>query len=149
MDIVEPLGPCQILQVLPFPAFTNEYDLNVVDVDTGKSRMLIANNRTGDLTYNQADSSLWGIQHHNGQSSLVRIGTPHDSWDVIHEIIVFPYGRDMFDIDISPDGQWLTGTLIEISGQSRLVRMSVSGLMEGNAGYDVLYEFTQTAPANQ
>ena len=123
-------------------------DLNVVDVNTGKSTRLIDDYRTGDLAFNRADRSLWGMQHHNGRSTLVRIAEPHDSWDVISDVMVLPFGRDMFDIDISPDGKWVTGTVTEINGQSRLIRMNTLDLMAGEGGYDVLYEFTQTAPGN-
>ncbi|MCK4510702.1 hypothetical protein KAW64_03135, partial [bacterium] len=55
-------------------------DLHAVDVDTGESRLLSKNCRTGDLAFNRADGSIWGIQHHEGKSRLVRFPAPYDRW---------------------------------------------------------------------
>ena len=41
-------------------------DINAIDVDTGKKRRLLTDARIGDLAFNQADKSLWGIRHQNG-----------------------------------------------------------------------------------
>ena len=111
-------------------------DLNVVDLDTGKSRMLIENNRVGDLAFNRADRSLWGVQHHNGHSTVVRIEEPWDSWEHMQELFVLPFGRELFDIDVSHDGQYFTGAMIEIDGSSRLVRMRVEDLMMGDPAFE-------------
>ena len=123
-------------------------DLNSVDIQSGKTTRLISNYRTGDIVFNRADRSIWGIQHHNGESILIRIAEPHDSWDTMRDIMVLPYGRDLFDLDISADGEWLTAAMIEITGSVKLIRMNIPEAMAGGAGYDVLYEFTNTAPAN-
>jgi hypothetical protein len=123
-------------------------DLNVVDIRTGKHKKLLANNRTGDLVFNRADGTIWGVQHHNGISSLVRFLPPYDSWDNVETIMEAPFGRDVYDIDISPDGEWLTASMVEIDGSSRLVRVSIPALLAGDAGYDVLWQFPKTAPAN-
>lgn len=123
-------------------------DLNCVDVTTGESRMLIENYRTGDLAFNRADRSLWGVQHHNGRSTLVRIEPPYDDWGLIRDVLLIPFGKDLFDIDVSPDGRWLTGSLNEVTGGAVLVRFEVEKLLSGDGGYDVLWEFPKTAPAN-
>ncbi len=123
-------------------------DLNAVSVDGGKPRMLLEDFRTGDLAFNRADKSLWGVQHHNGLSRLVRLEPPYDSWERLEGVLELPFGRDLFDIDISPDGEYLTGSLIEISGRQRLVRMPIAALRSGDSGYEVLYEFANYSPAN-
>ena len=56
-------------------------DVNAVDLDTGKKTVLAENIRTGDLAFNRADRSLWGVQHHNGLSTLVRFADPYQGWD--------------------------------------------------------------------
>ena len=48
-------------------------DLNVVDCNTARSRMLIKDARVGDLAFNRSDRSLWGIRHDLGFSTIVRI----------------------------------------------------------------------------
>jgi len=119
--------------------------LNCVDVATGKSRVLIPESRTGDLAFDRADKSLWGVEHNDGLSTLVRIPPPYDFKEMI---LPLKYGKDLFDIDVSPDGRQLTASLIEINGRQRLVRMWVDSLRNGNYTYDVLYEFENNSPQN-
>jgi hypothetical protein len=109
---------------------------------------LITNCRVGDLTFCRADSILWGVQHHNGFSTIVRIAAPYDDWNTILPVMEFRYGTDVFDLDVSPDGKTLTGSMLEINGAVKLVRFDTTELLRGQAGYTVLYEFTNTAPAN-
>jgi len=123
-------------------------DLNAVDLDTKKHRVLLKNIRTGDLAFDQADSSVWGVQHHNGLSTLVRIAPPYTSWDDITQVLTIEYGKDLFDIDVSPDGEWLTAAMIEVSGRRRLIRMRIEDLLAGSAEYEVLHEFKDNSPSN-
>jgi hypothetical protein len=123
-------------------------DVNAVDLASGKKRVLAENIRTGDLAFNKADRSLWGVQHHNGMSSLVRLAHPYRGWDDLSQVLTLTYGKDLFDIDISPDGRYLTGSLIEVSGRQRLIRMEIEDLLAGDSGYQVLYEFANNSPAN-
>ncbi len=123
-------------------------DLNAIDLRTNEAKRLITNCRIGDLTFCRGDSILWGVQHHNGFSTIVRIAPPYDAWNKILPIMEFKYGTDVFDLDVSPDGKTLTGSMLEITGAVKLVRFDVADLMRGQAGYSVLYEFTNTAPAN-
>ncbi|MBN2564888.1 MAG: hypothetical protein JXB46_04175 [Candidatus Eisenbacteria bacterium] len=120
-------------------------DLHALDIRTGRSSLLAENCRIGDLAFNRADGSLWGVQHHEGKSRLVRFPPPYKHWQ---EVLVLRYGKDMFDIDISPDGEFLTASLVEISGRQRLIRMSMTALMSWDPSYDVLWEFEDNAPAN-
>ncbi len=123
-------------------------DLNAVNVDTGEVKELIKSARIGDLAFDRGDKSLWGVRHNNGVSTLVRVSPPYDTWDTITEVLVLPFGKDLFDIDVSPDGQYLTGSIIEVTGRQRLVRMKLADLIEGNSPYEVLYEFADNSPAN-
>lgn len=123
-------------------------DLNAVNVDTGVQERLLDNNRTGDLAFNRSDRSLWGVQHHNGFSTLVRIDPPYNDWSLVREVLQMPYGKDIYDIDISPDGKYVTYTMVEISGRSFLVRMHIPDLLAGDGSYEVLWEFPKTAPLN-
>jgi len=123
----------------------NWRDLNVLNRATGKSTRVIRDFRAGDLTFNRADKSLWGVRHHNGISSLVRVVPPYRFWNGVYE---FPYGKDIFDIDISPDGQWLTASLVEVTGMQKLVRFSVPALLKGDGTFEVLHDFEYSSPAN-
>jgi len=123
-------------------------DLHRVDPRTGEDRVLIKNYRTGDLAFSASDKTLWGIQHHNGKSTIVRILPPYDSWDNIQELTRMPFGRDIYDIDISPDGKYLSAAMSEIDGTVRLVRMETVALLQGDNAFEVLYQFDKTGPAN-
>jgi hypothetical protein len=120
-------------------------NLNRVDVATGKTEVLCKPSRTGDLAYNRADHSLWGVQHHGGLVRLVRFLPPYADWQ---EIVVFNPRRDFFDLDISHDGKWLSGTMVDVSGQARLVRMEIERLLAGEVDYEVLWQQHKASPAN-
>jgi hypothetical protein len=120
-------------------------DLRIIDLKTGKSRMLQEDARIGDLVFNYADSSLWGIKHFNGISTIVRIPPPYTKWNQIYS---WPYGTTMYDIDISPDGDRLSGALALISGRQKLITMEISNLMAGDTTYTSLIDFGFKNPAN-
>jgi hypothetical protein len=120
-------------------------DLNEVDLATGKHRILLKDCRVGDLVVHPVDRSLWAVQHHDGLSSIVRIPPPYDKWE---NLVTLDYGRDLFDLDISPDGQLLSATLIEINGRQRLVTMQTEKLRGSDSSFEVLHEFPDNSPAN-
>jgi hypothetical protein len=120
-------------------------DINELDLATGRTRRLLENCRTGDLVLNPADQSLWGVQHHDGRSSIVRIPPPYAGWQILTTL---PYGKDVFDLDIAPDGKSVSAAIIEINGRQRLVRLDTAKLLQGDSSYEVLYEFEDNAPEN-
>ncbi|MFQ5753968.1 MAG: hypothetical protein ACE5HI_18430, partial [bacterium] len=120
-------------------------DLNAVNLKTHKSKLLMKDVRTGDLAFNSTDRSIWGVRHFNGLSTLVRIPPPYNQWN---QIYTFPYGHDIFDIDISPDGSIITSALVEPSGRQKLIKMDVAKLMDGETSYDILFDFENSLPAN-
>ncbi|HET7041101.1 MAG TPA: hypothetical protein VFI13_03745, partial [Gemmatimonadales bacterium] len=127
---------------------TNNADwrhLLAYDMRTGRSRVLQRNARIGDLVFSAADSSLWGVRHDNGFSTIVRVPYPYDDWAQVQTL---PYGRDIFDLDISPDGKTLIGSQGEIDGSLRLVRMDVPALLAGDTTHQVLFEFGNWSPSN-
>jgi hypothetical protein len=119
--------------------------LHVVNVGTGDGRELLHDARIGDLAFDRADGSLWGVQHHNGYSTLVRIPPPYDVWT---EVLPMKYGKDLYDLDISSDGSLLTASMIEISGRQQLIAMHIDNLRAGDPSYEVLYEFENCSPMN-
>jgi hypothetical protein len=115
-------------------------DLNELDLVTGRRRQLLKNCRTGDLAVNPADQSIWGIQHHNGRSTLVEIPPPYDHW---RSVLTLDYGRDIFDLDISPDGKTLSASMIDVTGREQLVTI---GLADRHVA--ILHEFENNSPLN-
>ena len=128
---------------------TNNADwrnLCALDLATGRSRVLLRNARIGDLAFDVADRSLWGVRHDNGFSTLVRLAPPYHEWNQIQTL---PYGRDLFDLDISPDGSTLIASMSEISGSQKLVRLDVAALRaKAAATPEVLSEFGDWPPSN-
>ena len=127
---------------------TNNADwrhLVALDLTTGRSTVLLRNARIGDLVFNPADRSLWGVRHDNGFSTVVRIPAPWREWNQVQTL---PYSTDLFDLDISPDGSTLIGSMSEIDGHQRLVRMNIAALMAGDTTHQVLYEFGDWSPSN-
>ena len=120
-------------------------DIWRVDIESGETRELLKHGRIGDLAFNRADRSLWGVQHHLGKSRLVRLPPPYDRWQ---EVLVLPYGKDVFDIDVSPDGRYISASLVEISGRQWLIRMDIERLVFWDTTYETLWEFPDNAPAN-
>jgi hypothetical protein len=118
--------------------------LYAVNVDEGTPRRLARYLRTGDLAFNQTDKSVWGVRHNGGYSSIVRIPPPYDRPT---ELLTLDYGKDIFDIAISPDGTLLTGSYIDVTGKQTLVKLEVADLMNYKGNFEVLLEFgNNTAP---
>lgn len=125
----------------------NDYwrDLCAVDPATGKSRTLIRDARVGDLAFSRADSLLWGVRHMNGIATLVRIPPPYTRWEQVYS---WPYGRFIYDIDISPDGKWLAASLGEVSGRQTVRLMALEALARGDTTSTTLMDFGAAIPGN-
>ena len=113
-------------------------DLNVYDLGTRKATRLIQNFRTGDLAFNPVDHSLWGVRHLNGLSIIVETASPYH--EVTHRF-QFPYGTDVFDLNISPDGKSMSGMLADTSGRQKLVHFSLEKLRAGDGTFDTVHDF--------
>jgi hypothetical protein len=123
----------------------NWRDLNVLDLKTGNARRLIRDSRVGDLVYSPVDGGLWGMRHHNGLSMVVRLTEPFDK---IETLWTLEYGNDLFDIDISPDGRYLTGGMTDLSGRQKVVRFEIAKLRQKDASFEVLHDFEYNTPGN-
>lgn len=105
-------------------------DLIELDVASGRERMLLRDARIGDLVFNPADRSLWGLRHLNGFVTLVRLGEPYSSWS---QVLTFPFGRVPFDLDISPDGALLSASVGEASGEQSVQVFRLVDLLAGGS----------------
>ena len=123
----------------------NWRNLVSLNLASGRNEVLMRDARVGDLAFDPADSSLWGVRHDNGFSTLVRIPPPYHEW---HQVRTLPYGRDLFGLDVSPDGSTLVGSMSEISGSQRLVKMDIAAVVQGDTTYQTLFDFGDAAPQN-
>jgi hypothetical protein len=124
----------------------HEYrDLRQLDPETGKSSTLLKDVRTGDLVFNRADRSIWGVRHLNGIATVVRIPHPYDEWEQIHS---WSYGEVVYDLGISPDGSRLSASVAEISGRHTLKVWEIELLLAGGIEPTAEVDLENTIPAN-
>lgn len=104
-------------------------DLIAVDLETEKARMLLHDARIGELVFNEADRSLWGVRHMNGFASIVRVPYPYEEWSLVHS---FPYGTIVYDMDISPDNSLLSSSIGSVDGSQALKVFAIDDLLAGD-----------------
>ena len=119
-------------------------DLVRVDPRTHKTEQLMKDARIGDLAFNRADRSLWGIRHLNGIASLVRIKPPYKEWTRVYS---FPYGTVVYDIDVSPDGTRLSASFGEIDGKQNVRLFATERLLAGDVTPHAQFDFGPSVPS--
>lgn len=125
-------------------------DLNSYNLKTGKVERLQKDFRTGDMTVNKSDRSLWGIKHLNGVSTIVRVPettesdpSPYHTWQQKYTL---PYGQDIFDIDLSPDGKKLSAAVTDLKGNQYLLIFDTDEFKDGKAKADTVFNFDISSP---
>ena len=119
--------------------------LRSVNVITGRTHDLIKYDRTGNLVFNRKDRCLYGVQTMSGRSILVRFMPPYKKWE---DLYTLPFGKDLSDLDVSPDGQFISATLSDVRGRQKLVLFRIADLMAGNTEFKEIYEFEDNPSAN-
>jgi hypothetical protein len=120
-------------------------DLMAVDAATRHPRLLMKDARIGDLVFNRADRSIWGVRQLNGIGTLVRIPFPYREWE---RIVSWPYGTVMYDLDLSADGSSLVASFGEISGRQEVRVFAVADLLKGGATPIARFDFGNAVPNN-
>ena len=119
-------------------------DLVRLDPRTRQTELLMKDARIGDLAFNRADRSLWGLRHLNGIVSIVRMVPPYKEWTRVHS---FPYGTVVYDLDVSPDGRQLSASFGEISGQQDVRILSTDKLQAGDPTPTARFDFGPSVPS--
>ena len=118
-------------------------DLRSLDPATHKSRTLLKDARIGDLAFNQADASIWGVRHFNGIATLVRVPVPYNEWRQVHS---WDYGEVAYDLDVSPDGRLLSASVAEINGKHSLQIFRTEDLLAGKVEPIAHFDFGDSLP---
>ncbi len=118
-------------------------DVMSLDTRTRATRMLFKDARIGDLVFNRADRSLWGIRHLNGIVTLVRMAHPYTEYHQVHS---WPYGEIVYDLDISTDGKLLSASHAAINGDQTLQVMAVDALLAGETVPVASFDFGTAVP---
>ena len=119
-------------------------DLLALDPDTRRSRVLQKDARIGDLAFNQADKSLWGIRHLNGLCTIVRIPKPYRQWE---QIATLPYGTVVYDLDVSPDGRYLSASFGEVTGQQDVRVFETEAMRKADLTPITRFDFGPSVPS--
>ncbi len=115
---------------------TKYRNLVEVDVRSGKKKVLHGFTRTGDLVYNTADKSIWGVRNDNGYSILVKIPEPYDN---VIQMYTAPFGQALFDLDISNKGDQLSASLSGVTGEQSVVLFDLEAMDRGSTGFQTVY----------
>lgn len=120
-------------------------DVRSLDPRTGESKLLLPAARIGDLVFNRADRSLWGVRSNNGIATLVRIPAPYTEWKQVRS---WPYGEVPYDLDLSPDGTLLSASVSSVDGQHTLRVMKTAALLSGDDTPVATTDFGAAIPMN-
>jgi hypothetical protein len=123
---------------------TAHRDLVALDTRTHRTHLLQKDARIGDLAFDRADKSLWGIRHLNGICSLVRMAPPYREWT---RIVSWPYGTVMYDLDVSPDGGLVSASMGEIDGKQDVRVFTAESLMKGSTEAKARFDMGQSVPS--
>ncbi len=129
-------------------------DLYSYDLNNGQTTLLQKNLRSGDLAYNSKDQSLWAVMHMNGINTVIRIPkfnskTPNQYYSVWEQKYTLPYGHDIFDLDISPDGEKLSAAVADYFGNQYLNIYNIKSLdnqNKDNIQFDEVFNFEVSSP---
>jgi len=118
-------------------------DLMAIDLESGKTSTLLQDARIGELVFNRKDKSIWGVRHLHGLASLVRIPYPYKEWNLIS---TFAYGTSLYDMDISPDGRFLSSSFGDVSGKQSVRIFEIDSLLDENMSPDKTFDLGQSVP---
>lgn len=118
-------------------------DVMALDTVSGRAHMLLKDARIGDLVFDRADRSLWGIRHLNGIVTLERMPYPYNEY---HQVYSWPYGEIAYDLDISPDGKLMSLSHTAVNGDQSLHLIPIDSLLGGDATPTASFEFGTAVP---
>ena len=120
-------------------------DVRSLDPSTGETKTLLKDGRIGDLVFDRADRSLWGLRHFNGIVTLVQIPFPYTEWKQVRS---FSYGEVPYDLDVSPDGTLLAASFGGIDGLHSVHVMKTEDLLAGRVEPIAKFDFGTFIPSN-
>lgn len=100
-----------------------------VDIMTGSKKVLLEYARAGSFAFNDTDRCLWAVRHDNGYAVLVKIPEPYDK---VIPVYTAPFGKTLFDLDVSNKGDKLSASVSGINGEQSLVLFNLQDLESGN-----------------
>ena len=129
-------------------------DLYSYNLKNGQSILLQKDLRSGDLAYSKKDQSLWAVMHLNGINTVIRIPkfnseNPNQYYSIWEQKYTLPFGHDIFDLDVSPDGEKLSAAVADYFGNQYLNIYDISSLNnqeKENIVFDEVFNFEVASP---
>ncbi|MEI6577315.1 MAG: hypothetical protein WCO63_14150 [Bacteroidota bacterium] len=119
--------------------------LRSVDIKTGKQTKLIKFLRAGDFAFNKKDRSLYAVQSISGRVNVIRLLPPYKQSSNVYSL---PFGLNLYNLDVSPDGELLSATLSDVNGKQKIVFLKLNELLLGKPSYTEIYEFADNNASN-
>jgi hypothetical protein len=109
-------------------------DISVLDVKTNESKMILEDERIGNLSISGTDRVLWGVRHHGGEASIVYAPYPYREFEILRS---FSIGEEIYNLSVSPSGKYLAVVLHKSSGAQQLLLVNLDNLNEVKVVYDI------------
>jgi len=117
-----------VARVLYFTEDNNRWrDIKAWDLASDRIWTIGENARTGELVFNPQDRSLWGVRHSGSLAALVYMPYPHAKRITLHTAA---FAHTLSDLDISPDGRFLSATVGDRQGNQALQVFAIEDLKE-------------------
>jgi len=119
--------------------------MKIVDLETGREETLFDYIRILEMVYSDSEQCLYGIQNIDGRHTIVKLEGDFTTVSRLHSI---PFGKSLYNIDVSPDGKLLSGTMTMVDGRQELVVFNLRDLNLGKVEPQVIYEFEDNSVSN-
>jgi len=113
----------------------NYRGLRAIDLKSGKTIFKSNFRRLGNLAYDNTNDCMYALKTMNGVISLVRVDSDLKSTRVLY---IFPFGTEVFDLDVSHSGQYLSATISGENGEHSLILFGLNDLETANYSYRTL-----------
>jgi len=109
--------------------------LRAIDLKSGKNVFSSNFQRLSNIVYDNRGNRMYALYTAKGSISLVRIDSTLTRREILY---AFPFGMEVFDIDVSHDGSMISATLSGKNGEHSLVVFRVADLENSNFTYRTL-----------
>jgi len=109
--------------------------LRAIDLKSGKIVYRSEARRLSNIAYDNSHNLMYALHTSGGTMSLVRLDSSLNKMEMIY---AFPFGTEVFDIDVSHDGSMLSATISGENGEHSLVIFNVGDLDAADYSYRTL-----------
>ncbi len=100
-------------------------DLNALNINTGKVSPVMEDERTGNITLDWTNKTIWGVRHNAGEVSVVYSKPPYKEFLILRS---FPVGEEIYNLAVSPNGRQLAAVMHKTSGEQSLLIVDLENL---------------------